>query len=68
HKSEHETKLVEDIAVSNTSIANEQQTNHNEEEEAENEAALYEEIKSFVIESQQVSPSLLQRKFRIGYM
>ncbi|HDR4448858.1 TPA: TraM recognition domain-containing protein [Bacillus cereus] len=68
HKSEHETKLVEDIAVSNTSIANEQQTNHNEEEEAENEAVLYEEIKNFVIEAQQVSPSLLQRKFRIGYM
>lgn len=68
HKSEHETKLVEDIAVSNTSIASEQQTNHNEEEEAENEAALYEEIKNFVIEAQQVSPSLLQRKFRIGYM
>ncbi|WP_445662218.1 DNA translocase FtsK [Bacillus sp. FSL R9-9530] len=68
HKSEHETKLVEDIAVSNTSIASEQQTNHNEEEEAENEAALYGEIKSFVIEVQHVSPSLLQRKFRIGYM
>ncbi|QWH64001.1 conjugal transfer protein TraG (plasmid) [Bacillus mycoides] len=67
-KFEHETKLVEDIAVSNTSIASEQQTNHNEEEESENEAALYEEIKNFVIEAQQVSPSLLQRKFRIGYM
>ncbi|MEK7019446.1 DNA translocase FtsK [Bacillus sp. FSL R9-9410] len=66
HKSEHETKLVEDIAVSNTFIASEQQKNHNEE--AENEAALYEEIKNFVIEAQQVSPSLLQRKFRIGYM
>ncbi|MGE6594287.1 DNA translocase FtsK, partial [Bacillus mycoides] len=64
NKSEHETKLVEDIAISNTSIASEQQTNHNEEEEA----ALYEEIKNFVIEAQQVSPSLLQRKFRIGYM
>ncbi|QWG81426.1 TraM recognition domain-containing protein (plasmid) [Bacillus mycoides] len=70
HKSEHETKLVEDIAISNTSIASEQQTNNNEEEEeeAEKEAALYEEIKNFVIEAQQVSPSLLQRKFRIGYM
>lgn len=70
NKSEPETKEVEDIVVSNTSIANEQQTSHNEkdEEEAENEAALYEEIKNFVIEAQQVSPSLLQRKFRIGYM
>ncbi|MEB9552413.1 DNA translocase FtsK [Bacillus cereus] len=29
---------------------------------------LYEDIKEFIIESQQVSPSLLQRKFRIGYM
>ncbi|PIE91702.1 conjugal transfer protein TraG, partial [Bacillus fungorum] len=35
-------------------------------DEAENK--LYEEIKGFIIESQQVSPSLLQRKFRIGYM
>ncbi|MGM2730917.1 DNA translocase FtsK [Bacillus cereus group sp. Bce005] len=29
---------------------------------------LYEEIKEFIIESQQVSPSLLQRKFKISYM
>ncbi len=36
------------------------------DDEAENK--LYEEIKEFIIESQQVSPSLLQRKFRIGYM
>ncbi|MEI5913548.1 DNA translocase FtsK [Bacillus albus] len=32
------------------------------------ENKLYEEIKEFIIESQQVSPSLLQRKFKIGYM
>ncbi|MEC5236199.1 DNA translocase FtsK [Bacillus mycoides] len=66
NKSEPETKEVEDIVVSNTSIANEQQTSHNEKDEED--TSLYEEIKSFVIESQQVSPSLLQRKFRIGYM
>ncbi len=29
---------------------------------------LYEEIKAFVIESQQISPSLLQRKFRISHI
>ncbi|MGW5955912.1 DNA translocase FtsK [Bacillus mycoides] len=66
NKSEPETKEVEDIVVSNTPIANEQQTSHNEKDEED--TSLYEEIKSFVIESQQVSPSLLQRKFRIGYM
>ncbi|MFJ8219860.1 DNA translocase FtsK [Bacillus cereus] len=36
--------------------------------DAATENELYEEIKGFVIKSQQVSPSLLQRKFRIGYM
>ncbi|WP_422424525.1 DNA translocase FtsK [Bacillus sp. PSXD-155] len=36
------------------------------DDEAENK--LYEEIKEFIIESQQVSPSHLQRKFKIGYM
>ncbi|PEP92702.1 conjugal transfer protein TraG [Bacillus wiedmannii] len=35
-------------------------------DEAENK--LYEDIKEFIIESQQISPSLLQRKFKIGYM
>lgn len=35
-------------------------------EETENK--LYEEIKAFVIESQQISPSLLQRKFRISHI
>ncbi|PEV72491.1 conjugal transfer protein TraG [Bacillus thuringiensis] len=32
------------------------------------ENKLYEDIKEFIIESQQVSPSHLQRKFKIGYM
>ncbi|HDR7963621.1 TPA: TraM recognition domain-containing protein [Bacillus wiedmannii] len=32
------------------------------------ENKLYEDIKEFIIESQQVSPSLLQRKFKISYM
>lgn len=36
------------------------------DDEAENK--LYEDIKEFIIESQQVSPSILQRKFKIGYM
>ncbi|HDR4765999.1 DNA translocase FtsK [Bacillus thuringiensis] len=35
-------------------------------EETENK--LYEEIKAFVIESQQISPSLLQKKFRISHI
>ncbi|MDA2440376.1 DNA translocase FtsK [Bacillus cereus] len=35
-------------------------------EETENK--LYEEIKAFVIESQQISPSLLQRKFKISHI
>lgn len=37
-----------------------------DKEEAEN--TLYKEIKGFVIESQQVSPAFLQRKFKISYM
>ncbi|HDR7719398.1 DNA translocase FtsK (plasmid) [Bacillus albus] len=37
-----------------------------DKEEAENK--LYKEIKEFVIESQQVSPAFLQRKFKISYM
>ncbi|MEC2715318.1 DNA translocase FtsK, partial [Bacillus cereus] len=32
------------------------------------ENKLYEDIKEFIVESQQVSPSILQRKFKIGYM
>ncbi|MGN4741410.1 DNA translocase FtsK [Bacillus cereus group sp. MYBK227-1] len=36
------------------------------DDKAENK--LYEDIKEFIIESQQVSPSHLQRKFQIGYM
>ncbi|HGA1022347.1 TPA: DNA translocase FtsK [Bacillus cereus] len=32
------------------------------------ENKLYEDIKEFITESQQVSPSLLQRKFKISYM
>ncbi|MED0997726.1 DNA translocase FtsK [Bacillus mobilis] len=36
------------------------------DDEAENK--LYEDIKEFIIESQQVSPSILQRKFKISYM
>ncbi|MBE7127592.1 DNA translocase FtsK [Bacillus mycoides] len=64
HKLEHETSLAEEVAVTDTSITDEQRTNHN----GDDEDALYEEIKAFVIEAQQVSPSLLQRKFRIGYM
>ncbi|MCU5032256.1 TraM recognition domain-containing protein [Bacillus cereus] len=38
----------------------------NVDDEVENK--LYEDIKEFIIESQQVSPSLLQRKFKISYM
>ncbi|MGD6891569.1 DNA translocase FtsK [Bacillus mobilis] len=57
NKSQNET-------LSNDPAAMDQQGDVNSE--AENK--LYEEIKEFIIESQQVSPSLLQRKFRIGYM
>ncbi|MED3100776.1 DNA translocase FtsK, partial [Bacillus thuringiensis] len=57
HKSHNET-------LSNESAAMNQQGDV--DKEAENK--LYEEIKEFIIESQQVSPSHLQRKFKIGYM
>ncbi|MED1637927.1 DNA translocase FtsK [Bacillus thuringiensis] len=57
HKSQNET-------VPNESTAMSQQGNVDDEVDKK----LYEDIKEFIIESQQVSPSLLQRKFRIGYM
>ncbi|MFJ8221026.1 MULTISPECIES: DNA translocase FtsK [Bacillus cereus group] len=57
HKSQNET-LSNDPAAMNQ--------HGNADDEAENK--LYEDIKEFIIESQQVSPSLLQRKFKIGYM
>lgn len=53
----------------NETLSNEPATMNQQgdvDDEAENK--LYEDIKEFIIESQQVSPSLLQRKFRIGYM
>ncbi|TCW47068.1 FtsK-like protein [Bacillus thuringiensis] len=58
HKSQNETP------PSNSAVINQQI----EADEEETENMLYEEIKAFIIESQQVSPSLLQRKFRIGYI
>nr|AOB42163.1 Conjugal transfer protein TraG [Bacillus thuringiensis] len=36
--------------------------------DVDDENKLYEDIKEFIVESQQVSPSHLQRKFKIGYM
>ncbi|WP_176545968.1 DNA translocase FtsK, partial [Bacillus thuringiensis] len=57
HKSHNET-------LSNEPATMDQQGDV--DDEAENK--LYEDIKEFIIESQQVSPSLLQRKFKIGYM
>ncbi|PFC78673.1 DNA translocase FtsK [Bacillus cereus] len=59
HKSHDET-------LSNEPTTMNQQGNVDDEAEAENK--LYEDIKEFIIESQQVSPSILQRKFKIGYM
>ncbi|HHP5741245.1 TPA: DNA translocase FtsK [Bacillus paranthracis] len=56
-KSQNET-------LSNDPAAMNQQGNV--DDEVENK--LYEDIKEFIIESQQVSPSLLQRKFKISYM
>ncbi|PER89146.1 conjugal transfer protein TraG [Bacillus cereus] len=53
----------------NETLSNEPATMNQQgdvDDEAENK--LYEDIKEFIIESQQVSPSLLQRKFKIGYM
>ncbi|KAB2399892.1 MULTISPECIES: DNA translocase FtsK [Bacillus cereus group] len=64
HKSENKTNTVENVTFPDDSTVISQQ--RKVIEEAENK--LYEEIKVFVIESQQISPSLLQRKFRIGYM
>lgn len=57
NKSQNETLPNDPAAMS-------QQGNVDDEVESK----LYEDIKEFIIESQQVSPSLLQRKFRIGYM
>ncbi|MFJ7558297.1 DNA translocase FtsK [Bacillus thuringiensis] len=57
HKSQNETLPNEPTAMN---------TQDNVDDEAENK--LYEDIKEFIIESQQVSPSHLQRKFKIGYM
>ncbi|MCC2329194.1 DNA translocase FtsK [Bacillus wiedmannii] len=57
HKSQNETLSNEPVAM-------------NQQGDVDDEAAnkLYEDIKEYIIESQQVSPSILQRKFRIGYM
>ncbi|MGN4865157.1 DNA translocase FtsK [Bacillus cereus group sp. MYBK132-2] len=57
HKSHNET-------LSNEPTTMDQQGDV--DDEAENK--LYEDIKEFIVESQQVSPSILQRKFKIGYM
>ncbi|EOO04700.1 hypothetical protein IAW_06014 [Bacillus cereus str. Schrouff] len=57
HKSQNETLPNEPVTMNQQGDV---------DDEAENK--LYEEIKEFIIESQQVSPSHLQRKFKIGYM
>ena len=57
HKSQNEILPNDPAAMNQQGAIN---------DEAENK--LYEEVKEFIIESQQVSPSLLQRKFKIGYM
>ncbi|PHA57855.1 conjugal transfer protein TraG [Bacillus wiedmannii] len=57
NKSQNETLPNEPAAMDQQGDVN---------DEAENK--LYEDIKEFIIESQQISPSLLQRKFKIGYM
>lgn len=57
HKSQNEI-LTNDSAAMNHQV--------DIDDGAENK--LYEDIKEFIIESQQVSPSILQRKFKIGYM
>ncbi|WP_242309936.1 DNA translocase FtsK [Bacillus cereus group sp. BfR-BA-01524] len=59
-----ETNTVENVTFSDYSTAVSQQGHVIEETENK----LYEEIKAFVIESQQISPSLLQRKFRISHI
>lgn len=58
HKSENAPLPDNPAAVSEQGVI--------DDVEAENK--LYKEIKEFVIESQQVSPALLQRKFKISYM
>ncbi|AQY42516.1 DNA translocase FtsK [Bacillus thuringiensis] len=53
----------------NETLSNEPATMNQQgdvDDEAENK--LYEDIKEVIIELQQVSPSILQRKFKIGYM
>ncbi|PEQ87830.1 DNA translocase FtsK [Bacillus cereus] len=57
HKSQYETVPNEPAAMSQQGKV-----------DYEIDNKLYDDIKEFIIESQQVSPSLLQRKFRIGYM
>ncbi|PNK22655.1 conjugal transfer protein TraG [Bacillus thuringiensis] len=57
HKSQNETLPNESAAMN---------TQDDVDDEAENK--LYEDIEEYIIESQQVSPSHLQRKFKIGYM
>ncbi|EJR80712.1 DNA translocase FtsK [Bacillus cereus] len=64
HKSEYETNTVENVTFPDYSTDVSQQGHVIEETENK----LYEEIKAFVIESQQISPSLLQRKFRISHI
>ncbi|MGX5585823.1 conjugal transfer protein TraG [Bacillus thuringiensis] len=64
HKSEYETNTVENVTFPDYFKAVSQQGNVI----AETEIKLYEEIKAFVIELQQISPSLLERKFRINHM
>ncbi|MFJ1119133.1 DNA translocase FtsK [Bacillus thuringiensis] len=64
HKFEYETNTVENVTFPDYSMAVSQQGHVIEETENK----LYEEIKAFVIESQQISPSLLQRKFRISHI
>ncbi|EOO24626.1 hypothetical protein ICM_05022 [Bacillus cereus BAG1X2-3] len=64
HKSEYETNTVENVTFPDYSTAVSQQGRVIEETENK----LYEKIKAFVIESQQISPSLLRRKFRIGHI
>lgn len=61
HKSHNET-------LSNEPATMNQQGDVDVDVDVDDENKLYEDIKEFIIESQQVSPSLLQRKFRIGYM
>ncbi|PEV85958.1 conjugal transfer protein TraG [Bacillus thuringiensis] len=64
HKSEYETNTVENVTFPDYFKDVSQQGHVIEETENK----LYEEIKAFVIESQQISPSLLERKFRINHM